>query len=76
MSNCFFVAKLTVKNFRKIFYSQFHYKTIRHFFRKIRKKTFLPQKKRDHKEKIGTIFPGKFDMAFRWVLAYWFVFFQ
>ena len=68
----------------RIFYCWIHWKKIRKFFtvnfiekknltffRKIGKKIFLPQKIRvTGRLKIPTIFPGKSDMIFRWVLIY------
>ena len=47
------------KKISKTFYSQLHWKNISNFFQKIRKKKFLPKKKRGHRGQKCTFFPSK-----------------
>ena len=69
-----FLLLNSLKKISKIFTVNFIEKKFRSFFRKSEKK-FLPQKnKRGHRGgggvKIRTIFPGKSDTIFCWVLMY------
>ena len=66
-----FTAEFIAKKNSKTFYSQFHWKNISKFFQKIRKKHFLPKKKKSQGGN-ATFFSAKSDMTFRWVLMYFF----
>ena len=60
-----------LKKISKSFHSQFHWKKNSTFFWKIRKKNFCHKNKKGVTRggEIPTIFPGKSDMTFRWVLT-------
>ena len=70
----FFSMNSAVKNFRKVFTVNFIEKKNRNFFGKF-EKNILPQNKRVYRGEIPTIFPGKSDTTFHWVLTFNFLLF-